>query len=258
MKCMTEARDLSAATSTVSGVRHRGASLLVAIALMGTTGIPVLAQSNRLPPVESDRSANPTNSEIRSPGDARFSCQLVNGQHTVIYHPESRPNEGFPWAVPSAMGGGWTADRRCIEISRRLEEYRPDGLLELQTGQENGYNIVCVTTQDNDACRIVFTVPPGQDPLLTRDLVFQNITTADTGAMTQGVNTYTSQSGNEIGNLLSLGVSLLTNSRSPKLGTRSSIPLRPFLDAADGGTGQALKRGIRQPAGPRLNPINFR
>lgn len=239
MKYMTEATARSAAHSTGASIYQTGVSVVAAIALVATASVPGQAQSSR------------------SPEEARFACQLINGQYTVTYRPESRPNEAFPWAVPSTLGGGWTADRRCIEISRRLEEYRPDGLLELETGRENGYNIVCVTTQENDDCRIVFTVPPGQDPLLTRDLVFQNLTIADNGEMTQGVNTYSAQGNTQIDKLVNLGMSLLNGQRS-NAGSRATIPLRPFLDAADGGTGQHLKDGIRQPSGPRLNPGKFR
>ncbi|HEY9806075.1 MAG TPA: COP23 domain-containing protein, partial [Candidatus Obscuribacterales bacterium] len=94
----------------------------------------------------------------------RFTCEVLNGQYTVVYHPESRPSESYPWATPSQLGGGWTPQARCSEISRRLEFYRPDGLQEMRTAVENNYNTVCVTTEKNSSCRIVLTVPPNQDP----------------------------------------------------------------------------------------------
>jgi hypothetical protein len=107
-----------------------------------------------------------------------------------MYHPESQPNQGYPWATPGTLGGGWTPELRCNEISRRLELYRPDGLVEMRNAVENNYNTVCVTTQKNPSCRIVLTVPPGQDPELTRNRVFQNLTVADTGERTDAVNTF--------------------------------------------------------------------
>jgi len=57
------------------------------------------------------------------------------------------------------MGDGWTSERRCTEIST-ARTYRPDGLIELRTDVENNYNTVCVTTENDPSCRIVFTVPP--------------------------------------------------------------------------------------------------
>jgi hypothetical protein len=171
---------------------------------------------------------------------------MVNGAYTVMYYPESQPNQAYPWAIPSQLGGGWTPENRCYEITRRLESYRQDGLLELTTGIENGYDTICVTTQvDPTDCRIVLTVPPGQDPQITRDLIFENLLVADDGQQTQGVYTYTSNDGgdilNQIGNVINGGGQ--TNSASPE-----DIDLRPFLDPADGGTGTRLSEGKKLPS----------
>ncbi len=189
----------------------------------------------------------------------RFSCQQSGGQFVVMYHPESQPGQSYPWANPTAMGGGWTPELRCREISRRLESYRPDGLLEMRTAIENGYNIVCVTTQKVPGCRIVLTVPPGQDPIVTRDRVFQNLTVADSGQQTQAVNTFVE--GNRGSGIVD-ELGRLINVNLPELGQRSSysdaIDLRPFLDRADGGTGAYLQRGVSNGPTPRLNPDRFR
>jgi Circadian oscillating protein COP23 len=180
---------------------------------------------------------------------SRFGCQLVNGQQTVMYFPESQPSLGYAWAIPQTMGGGWSTERRCAEISRRLEEYRPDGLIELQTSQENGYNTVCATTQQKSGCRIVFTVPQGQDPALTRDRVFQNLTLADSGQQTQGVSTFTERGNSDplLRDLSKLGDAVLGGrNRGVKRAqlVDDGIDLRPFLDRADGGTGAKLKGGV--------------
>lgn len=188
----------------------------------------------------------------------RFSCQLANGQYTVMYYPESQSGQSYTWATPSALGGGWTPEKRCNEIGRRLELYRPDGLLEMQTAVENNYNIVCVTTQKDPSCRIVLTVPPGQDPQVTRDRVFQNLTVADSGQQTEAVNTFVGGERNSqlLDQVVNQGLSVLgIGNNSVK---RSSINLRPFLDAADGGTGTQLYRSAPARSNPRLNPDRFR
>jgi hypothetical protein len=141
------------------------------------------------------------------------------------------------------MGGGWSADRRCQEISRRLESYRPDGLLEMRTATENGYSIVCATTEKNPTCRIVLTVPQGQDPIITRDRVFANLTTADSGQQTTAVNTFAERDRSLQGIGLPTDITGIMNRPRP-----SGIYLKPFLDPADGGSAS--------PA--RLNPNNFR
>ena len=242
----------------------------LAIAILGTTtsvnALPLdslnlnslqqlrqaISQSNEPPEViinepNSSGSVPSSTSTSTRNADTRFTCELINGEYTVMYYPESQPDRGYPWAIPSELGGGWTPEKRCGAITSRFESYRQDGLLELTTGVENGYDIICVTTQvDPTDCRIILTVPPGQDPQLTRDLIFDNLLVADDGQQTQGVYTYGDrQSGqdilNEVGKVLGGGNSSSANSSAS--GSPESIDLRPFLDPADGGTGQQLTRG---------------
>lgn len=175
----------------------------------------------------------------------RFTCERNNGQYTVMYNPQNQSNRSYPWAIPQQMGGDWSPQRRCQAISQRLESYRPDGLLELQTRVENGENIVCATTQANPSCRIVFTVPRGQDPITTRDRVFENLAQANQGQQTRGVTTFTDSS--------SLRDLLRGRSRSRQ--TDQDINLRPFLAPSDGGTGSELRSNS---SSSRLNPDLFR
>ena len=200
--------------------------------------------------------------EAPEPVSSRFTCELQDGDYTVMYRPKSEPGQAYPWAVPTEMGGGWTRERRCETISARLEEYRPDGLVELRTDVENGYDTVCATTEENlDDCRIVFTVPPGQDPVATRDAVFSNITLADAGTDTSAVNTFVGGTRLPATDLLGAGsvndeifgaVGEILGGRSTRP-TSSAIYLKPYLDSSDGGTGLYLDQ-----TGQQLNPENFR
>ena len=230
----------------------------------------VLSQRNNPPEViinEPGSVPNPPTTSARS-ADTRFSCELVDGEYTVMYFPESQPNQGYPWAIPSELGGGWTPQRRCDAIVSRFEQYRQDGLLELTTGVENGYDTICVTTQiDPTDCRIVLTVPPGQDPQLTRDLIFDNLLVADDGGSTQGVYTFgDSQSGSrdvlgQIGNVLGGGSSDINNGIPSRKSSPESINLKPFLDPADGGTGQYLRSNsahTRPTPGTERKPAIFK
>ena len=184
----------------------------------------------------------PTDTTIPLNG-TRFSCQSNGGVPTVMYQPESQPTQAFPWAVPSAMGGGWTPEARCREIANRLESYRPDGLTEMGTAVQNGYNTICVTTERVAGCRIVLTVPQGQDPTATRDRIFQNLASADDGQAIQGVNTLAGQSGNDLLGGLGkvLGLPGVGNATKPK---NANIDLRPFLSVGDGGTATKMKGGV--------------
>jgi hypothetical protein len=182
----------------------------------------------------------PGRSTLNTP---RFTCQWVDGQPTVFYSPQSQPDRFYPWAVPQAMGGGWSPERRCQEIARRLESYRPQGLVDMTTSVENGYDIVCVTTEQVPGCQIVFTVPPGQDPLATRDRVFANLALADTEQTTQGVYTFAGSGRGWLTEIVDLvgGPSPRDRRWSGRSRpTSGPLYLRPFLDPADGGTGDYL------------------
>lgn len=269
-------RGLGRSASSFNGL---GVSLSVALLLGSSGAIAAPTFARTVSPLQVAQSTAPdsgdviVNTEPQRPGSttspnsgsttttasgARFTCEMASGQYTVMYHPESQPSQSYPWAVPSNLGGGWNPNRRCAEISRRLESYRPDGLLEMKTGVENGYNTVCVTTEKVSSCRIVLTVPNGQDPTSTRDRVFQNLTVADSGQQTQGVNTYVGGGGNSIVDQIGRAIGGLSNT-NPSASSSDGINLRPFLDRRDGGTGEKLQSGVSRVSSPRrLNPGNFR
>ncbi|MEO1404826.1 MAG: hypothetical protein AAFV72_26795, partial [Cyanobacteria bacterium J06635_1] len=116
------------------------------------------------------------------------------------------------------------------------------------------------TDQNPGLCQIILTVPPGQDSVVTRDRVFENLTLADGGVSTTGVNTFTASEDNN--NLLgqigeALG-GLSGNDLGSALGfSNNDIDLKPYLDASDGGTGEYLQDRAVTP-GRQLNPENFR
>ena len=195
--------------------------------------------------------------------NTRFNCEYFNGEPTVMYRPDNQPGRSYPWAVPRTLGDGWTAERRCQEISQRLEMYRPDGLEELKTGYENNYQTICVTTQQVPSCRIVLTIPPGQSAEIVRDRVFESIAIADSGQMTQGVNAYTGGQNNsfinQLGQLLG-GKAPTQVQKNPR--NTNGINLRPFLAQSDGGTGEQLKKSVSKSTSPksshRFNTDKFR
>lgn len=191
----------------------------------------------------------------------RFSCQMDTSGYTVMYSPQSQPNQLFAWATPKALGGGWDAQRRCNTIAQRLEDYRPDGLLELRTSTLNGYNILCVTSEADPSCRLVLTVPPGRDAYQVRNDVFQNLVSADSGQATIGVNTYR---GAGLEDTINLGRTLLGGGKRAAV-SKEAIQLKPFLDKQDGGNGK-LMRNVKKTtnqsrpsqSGQKLNPDLFR
>ena len=224
----------------------------------------VIAQSNNYnvptKPADVVIDTDPPNSPPPIPvhtslGGERFTCQLDRGRYTVMYYPQNQNRQPYPWAVPSDLGNVWSAQGRCSEISRRLEMYRPDGLLELKIGRENNHDTICVTTQRDSSCRIILTIPPGKNPEIIRDQVFQTLIAAEEGQYTQGVNTFTSgKTGgliiNQLGQIFNSNLSQQSNSSFSK----KTINLRPFLDPSDGGTGSRLQNSFTTP-GLTTTPI---
>ena len=229
------------------------------------TGIQLAQRSNvRIPP-EQPQEAEAPSEEVPETETAesprRFACEVMDGEYIVMYRPEGQQGQSYEWAKPSALGGGWTPERRCGEISRRLESYRPDGLDELRVSIENNYDVLCVTTQANTDCRIVLTVPPGQDPVAIRDRVFENLTVADSGEQTDAVNAIVDngRGGNIFGEIEdAIGVTLPNGSRNNSAIGRNSIDLRPFLHPSDGGTGLRLQGDLSPSSNRQLNPESFR
>ena len=227
----------------------RSLPLLLAAGLSGAFLAPIGHASAA--PVESEGSSRPNRAKPQASGDpstdepsataseaVRFSCKSPNGQYTVMYYPKNQDGQGYPWAIPRRMGGGWTPERRCNTIAQRLESYRADGMQELRTGTQNGHDIVCATSREVPRCRIVLTVPPEKNPRVVRDRVFETLLTADRGQTTQGVATF-APTGNRGSDWLEQMGSLLgadTNSA----GSADGIDLRPFLAPSDGGTGSQL------------------
>ncbi len=253
---------MSNASSSLKFSRRLGQVGAMALVLSTAIGSSASAQNSDILILPTDNGA-PTATTTTPPASTtvqtdttiplngtRFSCQNNGGVPTVMYQPESQPDRAFPWAIPGAMGGGWTPEARCREIANRLESYRPDGLTEMGTAVQNGLNTICVTTERVAGCRIVLTVPQGQDPVGTRDRIFNNLASADDGQAIQGVNTLAGQRGNDllggIGNMLGLpGIGNAPRNRN--------LNLRPFLSPQDGGTGTKMVGGVAV-AKPAVTP----
>ncbi|MGB3207948.1 MAG: COP23 domain-containing protein [Crinalium sp.] len=250
---------LSSPATRLLNLAVKGIGLSAGVAFL-FSGSEILAQVGadiQVDTVPTSGGTITTGGTVTTNSDTRFSCQLNNGVPTVMYIPEDGGGRPYAWATPKALGGGWTAQKRCDAISQRLEEYRPYGLVDLRTSVQNGYNTICALTERDSACRIVFTVPPGQDAETTLANVFSNLTLADSGQVTSGVNTFTNR-----GNGLDLFNGLLGRGTSGQVRSTaktrvSNIYLKPFLSVKDGGTARFLGNTTNKPANTQTRPRIF-
>ncbi|MGD1703820.1 COP23 domain-containing protein [Dapis sp. BLCC M229] len=101
----------------------------------------------------------------------RFSCELRQDTNkgkevwTVMYDNDKKKQPWLGMVIP--MGGGWSPERRCQEIERRLENFREDGLVSLgyrddpDTPQQQ---VLCVKTKSSgENCPLLMTLDVGMD-----------------------------------------------------------------------------------------------
>ena len=95
-----------------------------------------------------------------------FACSTIKGVPvTVVQTPEGNVPV-IKWVSNYFSNSGWTAERRCNEVSARFQEYHSQGTLKyLTTGIQNGQNVVCVTQQNKGSCEnLLFTLKADSNP----------------------------------------------------------------------------------------------
>jgi hypothetical protein len=103
---------------------------------------------------------------------SRFSCAIQADSergvdvYAVMYRHDS---ETKPWLrMINTLGGGYTPQKRCLEIADRMEKLRKEGLRELtyrsDPNTEKQWVICAKTKQGGDSCELVLTLQVGVDP----------------------------------------------------------------------------------------------
>jgi cell division protein FtsB len=94
-----------------------------------------------------------------------FSCQNVNGIPTTVgFSPtwNNQPRELIRWVKKF---GGNTPQKRCEEVTERLNFGLGNGAMYTTFGIMDGQNVICTTDKSGNGCQyLLFTVKPGQDP----------------------------------------------------------------------------------------------
>jgi Circadian oscillating protein COP23 len=126
---------------------HKFASALI-IGVIGTVGsqsvVPGQAQPSR-----------------------KFHCELVRGIPTTVVQTVRGNIPAIRW-VKSFAGGSDRVDRRCNEVSARLDRFNRAGKLKfIRTGNVNSYPVLCVDAGvSGNTCpldRVLVTLPKGSD-----------------------------------------------------------------------------------------------
>ncbi|MGL4501042.1 MAG: COP23 domain-containing protein [Planktothrix sp.] len=91
---------------------------------------------------------------------------------TTFYAHKARGDvEVIRWVSDFGEGVGYDPQKRCDEVSVRMQKYYSQGLLNnLTTGRKHGQNIICVAKADGEPCLNdpddgqVYTLKPGTNP----------------------------------------------------------------------------------------------
>lgn len=110
-----------------------------------------------------------------SSGYLRFFCGNYQNQPATFIRTRERGN--LPWIRwnRSNSGEGWSPERRCQEISGRLQRYYDNGTLKyIKTGVLNNQPVICVAAYFNGPCLpngLLLTLSTDENP----DNFFRNI-----------------------------------------------------------------------------------
>ena len=104
-------------------------------------------------------------SQAQSP--RKFSCEVLNGSPTTVVQTVRGNIPMIHW-VKSFTGRYNSVDRRCNEVSNRLDRFDRDGKLKyIRTGNVNTYPVLCVDAGiSGNTCaksNVLVTLPKGTD-----------------------------------------------------------------------------------------------
>jgi Circadian oscillating protein COP23 len=113
-------------------------------------------------------------SRAQNNNGAIFYCGTSNGEPATIVKTREGDVPMMIWDT-KVFGRNYPPEMRCQIVSERFQQYYEHGLLDfIKTERIRGYDTVCVARSEGGSCegRILFTLPPGQDPNNAIEAVF--------------------------------------------------------------------------------------
>lgn len=92
-----------------------------------------------------------------------FECQVKRGLYTTVASRSGKSIDLFVWDSNRFASSGYTNDRRCDEVSKRLQSYSFGALRQdqLTHGIMNGEKVICTALSKGTGCnRLVYTLHP--------------------------------------------------------------------------------------------------
>lgn len=114
-------------------------------------------------------------SQVNNNIQTGFFCSTSASVPTTVYLNKQGTQEPWiTWSSDYFTDSGWTPEKRCLEVSNRLETYRIKNQLQYVTsGVINNQKVICVAATQGAPCGgIIYTLKPGQDAIAALNNLF--------------------------------------------------------------------------------------
>lgn len=106
-----------------------------------------------------------------------FECKTVSGVPTTVVKDSRGERQMIRWTTHTG-GAGYTPQRRCQEVSNRMNTYFSKSGQYITHGVMNRQKVLCITDQLGKDCLerergLLYTLKPDQDPKTTLEDLFE-------------------------------------------------------------------------------------
>jgi len=106
-----------------------------------------------------------------------FACDVSTKVPRTVARTETKEVNLIVWESKAFTSSGFTPERRCNEVSDRLQKYAKGGNLRyITTGKINNQNVVCVAAYRNGQCRpngLILTLKNDENPREVLESLFE-------------------------------------------------------------------------------------
>ncbi len=102
--------------------------------------------------------------DLSAQGKPRFSCDTLNGVPATMYNTPRKSSPLILWKSRK-FGVKYPPEKRCQQVSSRLQTGYSNGYKNLTSGKKNNQNILCLTSVPNGVCeQQLLTLTRGEFP----------------------------------------------------------------------------------------------
>lgn len=131
--------------------------------------IAVLGRYNFVNPVRT----SPSDSDTAS-SKVTFTCETVSGVPTTVATTAQGERQLIRWVSDAFSQAGYTPQRRCKEVTERMNIYFKQGGQYITHGVMNNQKVICITNRVGEGCTgLLYTLKPDRDAKVTLEDMLQ-------------------------------------------------------------------------------------